>query len=79
MNAVSKSFAMTPEQTAIRDRWQAEFDDGAKCAFTREFLGERESGGYPVGFHRWLLERRNAWFAGFSIGFHMRLQDEKAR
>ena len=42
---------MTPEQTAIRARWQTEFDDGARCAFLCKFPGERESGGYPRGFH----------------------------
>ena len=28
----------------------------------------RERGGYPLGFHAWTLERRNAWWAGASQG-----------
>jgi hypothetical protein len=30
--------------------------------------GERDKGGYPLGFHDWPLERRNAWLAGFNFG-----------
>jgi hypothetical protein len=62
---------MTPEQTAIR----------ARCAYLLKFPGEREAGGYPAGFHRWPLERRNAWVAGFNGGFHDRLRysSERAR
>jgi hypothetical protein len=62
------------ELTRLRERWSAEFTDGARCAFLLRFDGERESGGYPRGFHRWPLGRRNAWFAGFSRGFHDRLR-----
>ena len=28
----------------------------------------REPGGYPLGFHQWPFDRRNAWFAGFNVG-----------
>ena len=56
------------ERDAIRLKWQAEFDDGARCAFLQRADGPRESGGYPKGFHAWQLERRNAWFAGFNQG-----------
>ncbi len=62
------------ELAALRERWPAEFRDGARCAFLRTFEGDREAGGSPIGFHRWLLERRNAWFAGFNVGFHDRLR-----
>jgi hypothetical protein len=72
---------MTPEQNAIRARWQKEFDDGARCAFLCKFPGEREAGGYPKGFHRWPLDRRDAWHAGYNRGFHDRLHysSERAR
>jgi hypothetical protein len=56
------------ERAAIRKQWQAEFDDGARCGFLQKFEGAREPGGYPKGFHRWPLARRNAWFAGFNKG-----------
>jgi hypothetical protein len=59
---------------AFRSRWPDEFRDGARCAFLRRFDGDREPGGYPLGFHAWLLDRRNAWLAGFNRGFHDRLR-----
>jgi hypothetical protein len=52
----------------LRRKWQDAFDDGARCAFTSEYPGEREAGGYPKGFHSWPPEKRNAWFAGFNPG-----------
>jgi hypothetical protein len=70
---------MMPSQTEIRTRAQAEFDDGARCAFLCEFPGEREAGGYPRGFHQWALDRRNAWFSGYSRGFHDRLRSASER
>jgi len=63
------------EREALRRRWPDEFRDGARCAFLREFEGEREAGGcYPRGFRRWPLSRRNAWYAGFNVGFHDRIR-----
>lgn len=66
--------ATEPEIEALRSRWLAEFRDAARCGFLLRVDGEREAGGYPKGFHRWPLERRNAWFAGFNVGFHDRLR-----
>lgn len=63
------------ELAGLRDRWPDEFRDGARCAFLRSFDGERGAGGYPPCFHRWPLERRNAWHAGFNLGFHQRLRE----
>ncbi len=61
------------EIDALRDRWPDEFNDGLLCALTRYFPGsERERGGYPRGFHQWPLGQRNAWFAGFNVGYHNR-------
>jgi hypothetical protein len=54
--------------------WSNEFRDGARYGFLLRFDGEREKGGYPLGFHLWPLERRNVWFAGFNRGFHDRLR-----
>ena len=62
------------ELTRLRDRWPAEFRGGARCGFLHRFDGDRENGGYPRGFHGWPLDRRNAWFAGFNVGFHDRLR-----
>jgi hypothetical protein len=62
----------------IRQRWPAEFDDGARSAFLRRSDGPREKGGYPLGFHGWPLARRDAWFAGFNLGRidRLRLEEE---
>jgi hypothetical protein len=66
------------ERQALRERWSAEFNDGARCAFLQCFDGPREKGGYPLGFHSWPLQRRNAWFAGFNLGRcdRLRLEEE---
>jgi hypothetical protein len=60
--------------TAIRSRWRDEFRDGARSAFLMRFDGDREAGGYPRGFLRWPLDRRNAWFCGFNVGRNDRLR-----
>ena len=77
-NGGSRAFKATNTRPAdevarLRQRWPDEFRDGARCAFLRRFDGARQEGGYPLGFRRWPLERRNAWFAGFNRGFHDRL------
>ena len=58
----------------LRERWPTEYRDGARGAFLLRFEGDREPGGYPRGFHRWPLDRRNTWFAGFNRGYHDRLR-----
>ncbi len=62
------------EVARLRNRWPDEWRDGARCAFLQNYSGDREPGGYPRGFHRRSLERRNAWFSGFNQGFHDRLR-----
>jgi hypothetical protein len=61
-----------PAADAVRRRlkraWPDDFADGERCAFHQRYPGEREKGGYPLGFHGWPLDRRNAWFAGFNLG-----------
>lgn len=52
--------------------WLDEFRDGVRCGFLQKRDGPRDAGGYPLGFNHWPLERRNAWFAGFNVGFHDR-------
>jgi hypothetical protein len=56
----------------LQDKWPSEFRDGARCGFLQLHEGPRDPGGYPPGFNNWQLERRNAWFAGFNVGFHDR-------
>lgn len=59
---------------SLNASFPAEYRDGARCAFLQSFAGERESGGFPLGFHAWPIARRNAWFAGFNRG----LSDRRA-
>ena len=56
------------ERAHFKRAWPDEFANGERCAFYKRFDGERERGGYPKGFHRWPLERRNAWYCGFNLG-----------
>jgi hypothetical protein len=62
----------------LREKWPPEFRDGARCGFLQRHEGVGNPGGYPPGFDHWQLERRNAWFAGFNVGFHDRLRLSKA-
>jgi hypothetical protein len=59
--------------TDLRTRWPDEFNDGVRAAMGR-CNGSREKGGYPLGFHDWPLDRRNAWWAGFNVGYENRLK-----
>ena len=56
------------EQARLKSLWPDEFSDGERCAFLRKFKGDRERGGYPLGFHTWSLERKNSWYCGYNIG-----------
>ena len=56
------------DSDGLRRRWPDEWVDGARCGFLQRYDGKREPGGYPLGFHRWPLERRNSWFCGFNFG-----------
>ena len=62
------------DDLTLREQCPVEWRDGARCAFLMRFDGARERGGYPIGFHRWPLDRRNAWFTGFNRGFHDRIR-----
>ena len=68
------------EREQLERAWPAEFGAGVRAAFSF-FPAEHEPGGYPRGFHRWPLERRDAYFAGFNLGFceRRRLRDEARR
>jgi hypothetical protein len=57
---------------SLRAKWPAEFDDGVRCGLLNKFPANGEPGGYPQGFHHWSLDKRNAWFAGFNIGYTKR-------
>jgi hypothetical protein len=56
------------QRARLKSSWPDEFRDGERCAFLRKFKGKRESGGFPLGFHTWPLERKNSWYCGYNIG-----------
>jgi hypothetical protein len=58
----------------IRKEFPREFADGETVGAGWEPGGEREKGGYPIGFHDWEMARRNAWFAGFNLGYARRVR-----
>ena len=60
------------ESFCLRRDYPSEFADGEALGSGGELGGEREQGGYPIGFHLWPLARRNAWFAGFNFGYTRR-------
>jgi hypothetical protein len=55
------------EREAIEGAFPTEYADGRRRAFIENKL-------YPRGFHSWPLERRNAWFAGYNVGYCARNQ-----
>ena len=63
------------ERGRLKRAWPQEFRDGERCAYFGKFEGERETGGYPKGFHAWPLDRRNAWYCGFNFGLVERRRD----
>jgi hypothetical protein len=62
-----------------RDNFPQEFADGEAMGAGWEPGGDREKGGYPIGFYDWELARRNAWFAGFNRGYAWRLRHAAGR
>lgn len=69
MSEIRKMRQADTIRETLRSRFPEEFDDGARCGFTRKYPGERARGGYPKDFRTWPIERRHAWFAGFNKGF----------
>lgn len=58
------------ERQRIKRAYPEEFTDGAQ----RGFIGNPL---YPSGFSSWPLERRNAWFAGWNVGYCDRKRGER--
>jgi hypothetical protein len=59
----------TEERERVKHAYPDEFRDGAR----RAFKGVKR---YPRGFTDWPLDRRNAWFAGFNVGYCDRQRGE---
>jgi hypothetical protein len=57
------------ERERIKLAYPTEFADGARRGFEGDPL-------YPSGFSSWPLVRRNAWFAGWNVGYYIRKRAE---
>jgi hypothetical protein len=67
------------ERERLERAWPEAFRDGVRAAFGF-FPPDHEHGGYSKGFHGSPLGKRNAYFAGFNLGFGDRRRDrDKAR
>jgi hypothetical protein len=56
------------ERDRLEGLWPDAFRDGVRAGYGL-FPAVHLPGGYPHGFHAWPLEKRNAYFAGFNVGF----------
>jgi len=56
------------ERDRLERAWPDAFRDGVRAAYGL-FPADHLPGGYPDEFHAWPLEKRNAYFAGFNLGF----------
>jgi hypothetical protein len=54
--------SVAEERERIERAFPAEFADGRR----RAFIGNKL---YPRRFKDWPLDRRNAWFAGWNVGY----------
>jgi hypothetical protein len=65
-----------------RKRWRAAYPDEFDHGFEIGFFGKAKSGrdpaggDYPLGFHGWSIERKNAWFCGFNLGYVKRRRND---
>jgi hypothetical protein len=54
--------SVAEERERLFRAYPEEYNDGAR----RAYAGNKR---YPRGFTEWPLERRNAWFAGWNVGY----------
>lgn len=50
---------------SVEVEWPEEFSDGYRTAVGLIY-GQREDGGYPIGFNQWDQSRKHAWFLGWN-------------
>ena len=56
------------EIEGLAARWPDEYRLGYRFGFRGKADSPCDAVGYPKGFHRWSLERRNAWWCGWNQG-----------
>jgi len=60
--------AIHPLVDTFAERYPDEFKHGFLSGLTGKPQQPCDAAGYPVGFHTWPLERRNAWYAARNAG-----------
>jgi hypothetical protein len=62
-----------PRPEAVRAelcaKFPSEFEHGYRTGYLGEFQKPCDAAGYMIGHHTWPLDRKNAWFAGFNLGY----------
>ena len=53
----------------LRAKFPAEFEHGYRTGYLGENQPPCDAAGYMIGHHTWPLVRKNAWFAGFNLGY----------
>ena len=71
-DAMNAELRPWPRAEAVRAelcaRFPAEFESGYHYGLTGAPQAPCDAAGYPIGFHEWPLDRRNAWWAGWNLG-----------
>jgi hypothetical protein len=59
------------ERKRWREAYPVEFNDGVRIGFFGKAKSARDPAGgdYPLGFHAWSIDRKNAWFCGFNLSY----------
>jgi hypothetical protein len=68
-NAQHKLTQAGAERERLFRAYPEEYNDGARRGYSGDKL-------YPLRFNDWSLERRNAWFAGWNVGYCDRKRQE---
>jgi hypothetical protein len=56
-------------RAALCRRFPREFEHGYRTGYLGENQPPCDAAGYMIGHHTWPLVRKNAWFAGFNLGY----------
>jgi hypothetical protein len=62
-------------RAALRAKFPDEFELGYRYGLTCAVQPGCDAAGYPLGFREWPLDRCNAWWAGFNLGYTQRQAD----
>jgi hypothetical protein len=72
-DAMNAELRARPRSEAVRAALCAKFPREFEHGYRTGYLGENQppcdAAGYMIGHHTWPLDRKNAWFAGFNLGY----------